>query len=158
MVRNESSMGRAAGAFGRFLVGLAALAVLGVIAFSFWPKAKAAYYAIPAQAQTPAAQPADDSTARELAQLKARLAAAEQRFVVQGVPEGQPQQNVTIPSTPPAPPLNTTDGGDSSAGSAEPPAAPLLIVIHDNATHGAPIVTGSGACAVAAKGARRCGK
>lgn len=71
--------------------------------------------------------------------------------IVQSVPQGAAPQSITI-ATPVVP---TADQGSNVA----PPApAPVVIVLHENDTHGAPIVTGSGACAVAAKGARRCGK
>jgi hypothetical protein len=66
-------------------------------------------------------------------------------IIVQTVREGQAPQPVSVPAQP-AP-------VDSPAAAPKP----QIIVLHQNDGHGAPIVTGSGACQVA-KGARRCGK
>jgi hypothetical protein len=68
-------------------------------------------------------------------------------IIVQTVREGHAPQPVSVPAQP-AP-------VDSPA--AAPAQKPVVIVLHQNDGHGAPIVTGSGACQVG-KGARRCGK
>lgn len=156
MATQESTLGRkVSSAIGILFTLLGILVLLG-IGYAFWPKIKAAYYAAPITTQVqPTQAPVHDDTSElraQLAALQAQLNAAQRvpPAIVQTVPEGEAPQLVSVPAAPPAAP-------DAPPAEAAPPPPRLIIVLHENDNHGAPIVTGSGACQVAAKGARRCG-
>src|SRR5262245_4594601 len=89
-------------------------------------------------------------------------------MTVQGTPAAQPTARITQPASAPAQPAPIVI--QAPADSAPPvvlpqPAQPApveaprsqVIILHDS-DRGAPAVTGSGACQVAQKGTRRCGK
>ena len=163
MAANESSRGS-----GNMIVVLAALVILGGIGFSFWPKIKAAYYATPDQQNILIAtqQPAQPDTGKaevdrlkaQVAAMQAQLAADRSKVVVQTVQQGEAPQQVAAPAQQPAEVQVDTSSGNqpSDAVPAEPPARPIVIVDHQT-DYGHPVITGSGACAVAT-GARRCSK
>lgn len=143
MAAQESSV--RGGGFGSALLTMIAIVVLAGIGFSFWPKIKAAYESAPIQVQQAAPQPA---------RIPERAPAPVYQpapIVVQQVPQGVAPQPVQAQPVQHAAPASAVDQP------AEPQPAPVVIVLHENDNHGAPVVTGSGACAVAAKGARRCG-
>lgn len=111
----------------------------------------------PAAASTAPALPTADTSALERlnAQIRALQAQlnAQQPVVVQQVPPGDAPHSITVQSAP-------APEQPAQAAPAEAPAeAPRPMVInHVTSADGTRVtITGSGACAVAAKGARRCG-
>lgn len=162
MAANESGMVQTANALGRLIFGIALLAVLAGIGFSFWPKIKAAYLdgAISTQAQP--TQPAADTSAidrlkAENAAIQAQLnaaRAAQQQVVVQKPAAGEAPQPVSIPAQP-APVVPGLDGVPVDQAVAPPP-APIIIVHQVSADGAHQTVTGSGACKVT-RVAARCG-
>lgn len=158
MATQESSY-HAAGMVGRFMVGLAAFVVLlGIGYYSVWPKIQATYQS---GVQRPVPTTAAVETS-EIDRLKAQNAAiqaqlnaaraAQQSTIVQQVPAGEAPQPIHVQSAPQVPVEN-----GSAPAEAAPHARPIVIIHQTSADGTRQTITGSGACAVAAKGARRCG-
>jgi len=74
--------------------------------------------------------------------------------IIQSVPQDAAPQQITIP--PPAPVVPPPDTNTVDNVAPQPAPAPIVIVSHEG--YQQPVITGSGACKVAALGARRCAK